>query len=115
VERLFPWGNNVTEVHKRINDTLAAAMSAAGVSPADAEKHMEWRITIAMKRVNTIADGTHRGAYDRAATLAVAVFEMLRARGRQPRGNRLIESLLERHNRKPAFKKAIQACRRKSA
>jgi hypothetical protein len=115
VERLFRWGNNVTEVHKRINDTLIAAMSAADVSPADAEKHMEWCITIAMKRVNAIADGTHRSAYDRAATLAAGVSELLRARGQQSRGNQLIESLLERHNRKPAFKKAIQACRRKSA
>jgi hypothetical protein len=114
IERQLRWGDDASEARRRLSETLTAVMRAANTSPADDARHLEWCVTVALKRVNAIADGTHRSAYDRAATLAVALAEMLRARGDQLRGDRVLDDLMKRHNRKPAFKGALQACRRKS-
>jgi hypothetical protein len=114
IARVFRWGDGAPDARKRLSDALDAVMRAVNASPAEDAKRLEWCSTIALKRVNAIADGTHRGAYERAATLAVALAEMFRSRGEQLKGDRMFHNLMERHNRKPAFKRALQACRRSS-
>lgn len=98
---------------RRFGRALAEAM-AEWQAPTEAEqsKLLNDCVGLALQQVNAIANGTQRDACGRAATLACAVVELLRARGDARRAKRVVADLRTRHNRNSAFKKELARCRR---
>jgi tetratricopeptide (TPR) repeat protein len=60
-------------------------------------------VQVALRRIDAIVDAKHRGAYERAAHLAVAAAEVLDRQGNAEESRRLLQKVIERHRRKYAF------------
>jgi hypothetical protein len=60
-------------------------------------------VQLAIRRVDAIVGEKHRGAYERAAYLAIAATEVLERQGKGEESQHLLTSVIDRHRRKYAF------------
>jgi hypothetical protein len=84
---------------RRLRQALTDSMSSWEVNPATAAAVIQ----VALRRVDAIVDAKHRGAYERAAHLAIAAAEVLDRRGNAQESRKLLQQVVERHRRKHAF------------
>jgi len=100
-----------TRTEARFRETLARAVPAWNVAPEERRALRAASIKLATKRVNAIVEGLHRGAYDRAARLAVAAAEVLLSCESMAAANKLLDGFSTRHSRKRAFIAELKQCR----
>jgi hypothetical protein len=89
----------------------AAYQEAAEQKPlkaAQAESLLKWCVEVGKKRAEAIVQGQHRRSYDKAALIAAACAEVLRARGQEDKAEALLEDLRDRFPRHRAFQDELK-------
>ncbi len=110
-ETLCSWYNN-EGLKPRLSAAFAQAMQTGPAGPAAEDEWLEWTVGTALARAKAIVDSGHRGAYDRAALLAVAAAETLARRGARTQAIAMLDGLAAAHRRKYAFTRELAAQRR---
>ena len=86
------------------------------LSPEQQQERLAWCLDVARRRVEAIVGNQHRKSYGKAATLAVACAEVLRARGEPTAARAFVAEIGDRFPRHRAFqdelKRAIQGMER---
>jgi tetratricopeptide (TPR) repeat protein len=83
----------------RLSNALGESMKSWTPDSATATAAVQ----LAIRRVDAIVGEKHRGAYERAAYLAIAATEVLERQGKGKESQHLLTSVIDRHRRKYAF------------
>ncbi len=94
---------------QRLQRLYAAWPAETPVSREQQETLLAWCLEVARQRVESIVSNQHRGSYNKAAQLTVAVTEALRARGDASRGNAFLEAIRTRFPRHSAFQAELRS------
>lgn len=94
---------------QRLQRLYAAWPAETPVSREQQETLLAWCLEVARQRVESIVSNQHRGSYNKAAQLTVAVTEALRARGDAGRGNAFLETIRTRFPRHSAFQAELRS------
>jgi hypothetical protein len=94
-------------------ERLEAAYQEVAKNPrlddSEADALLHWCVDVGKRRAIAIVEGLHRKSYDKAAVLAAACAETLRARGQGDRGDALLKDLRERFPRHRSFQDELKA------
>ena len=85
-------------------DHAMRGLGSATLNPNLEDEYVRWAEQIGLRRVDAIVSNLYRGAYERAATILVALAERLTAEGRCREGLELVEEYRAKYNRHSAFK-----------
>jgi hypothetical protein len=79
----------------------------------DREEVFAWCLKVARQRVEGIVGGQHRRSYDKAATLAVACFEVMRLGGQEADAEQWMKKIREKFPRHSSFQRELATAMRR--
>jgi hypothetical protein len=94
----------------RLRNAFAETVSTWKL-PKAPEREVEALAKLALREVSALLKAGNGAADPQAALLAAAVADLHRARGNRDAGEQVFDGLLSRHDRKPEFKKELNARR----
>jgi hypothetical protein len=101
----------VIQTGARFKETLVRIVPGWKLTSNERRALGETSIELATKRVNAILEGGYSGAYNRAATLAVGVAEILLSHESITAANQWLDGLSTRNKRKRSFIGELKQCR----
>jgi hypothetical protein len=96
---LQPFPVQLTLASGRLRKALADSLASRRPDPATTSAALQ----VALRRVDAIVDAKHRGAYERAALLAIAAAEVLDRQAKGDESRNLLQAVVDRRRRKSAF------------
>lgn len=88
-------------------ELLVETLAAHPVSPGSRDLYLELAKSLARERINAVVSNLHRGAYERAGRLAVAVGEAMSLRGDRSGGSAFALSFVSAYPRHRAFRDEV--------
>lgn len=102
-DSVFESDNDPSEADRRLTGRLAQVLGESMKSWTLDSATASDVVQLALRRVDAIVGEKHRGAYERAALLTIAVTEGLVRQGKPEESQKLLQSVIDRHRRKYAF------------
>lgn len=96
-------------------DQAIRSLGDATLDPNLEDEYLRWAEQIGLRRIDAIVSNLHRGAYERAAKVLVALAERLVAEGRRREGLALVDGYRAKYNRHRAFKAELERVVKNSA
>lgn len=94
---------------EKYKEAAGHTWEAVPLSAEQEKKYLQWCMDEVGQRVEAIIGNKHRGSYDKAAGLIVAVAEGLAIRGREQEGVRFVDKFRLQYPRHSAFKSELTA------